>query len=65
MFGNDAKGTDIPADVYRFYLLYIRPETQDSAFIWSVIMSSMAVEVVYVCSLVLLTGSIDNHTSDF
>ena len=35
VFGNDAKGTDIPADVYRFYLLYIRPETQDSAFNWA------------------------------
>ena len=28
MFGNDAKETGIPSDVYRFYLLYIRPETQ-------------------------------------
>ena len=28
IFGNDAKNTGIPADVYRFYLLYIRPETQ-------------------------------------
>ena len=35
VFGNDAKDTDIPADVYRFYLLYVRPETQDSAFNWS------------------------------
>lgn len=28
VFGDEAKGTGIPADVYRFYLLYIRPETQ-------------------------------------
>ena len=35
MFGNDAKDTDIPADVYRFYLLYVRPESQDSAFCWA------------------------------
>ena len=28
VFGNDAKDTKIPADVYRFYLLYIRPEMQ-------------------------------------
>ena len=28
MFGNDAMDTVIPADVYRFYLLYVRPETQ-------------------------------------
>jgi len=28
VFGNNANETDIPADIYRFYLLYIRPETQ-------------------------------------
>lgn len=35
VFGNDAKDTVIPADIYRFYLLYVRPESQDSAFCWS------------------------------
>ena len=35
VFGNDAQETGIPADVYRFYLLYVRPETQDSVFSWS------------------------------
>ncbi|XP_034942516.1 methionine--tRNA ligase, cytoplasmic [Chelonus insularis] len=34
VFGNDAKETNIPADVWRFYLAYIRPETQDSNFNW-------------------------------
>ncbi|KAL3859984.1 hypothetical protein ACJMK2_010161 [Sinanodonta woodiana] len=34
VFGNQAKDTGIPADIYRFYLLYIRPETQDSSFSW-------------------------------
>ena len=28
VFGSDAKDTKIPADVYRFYLLFIRPEMQ-------------------------------------
>jgi len=28
VFGNNANETDIPADIYRFYLLYVRPETQ-------------------------------------
>ena len=28
VFGIDAKNTGIPSDVYRFYLLYVRPETQ-------------------------------------
>ncbi|CAI8056217.1 Methionine--tRNA ligase, cytoplasmic [Geodia barretti] len=35
VFGIDAKNTGIPSDVYRFYLLYVRPETQDSTFNWS------------------------------
>lgn len=34
VFGNDAKDTGIPADVWRFYLLYVRPEGQDTAFSW-------------------------------
>ena len=28
VFGNNVSDTDIPADIYRFYLLYIRPESQ-------------------------------------
>ncbi|KAJ7385494.1 hypothetical protein OS493_015064 [Desmophyllum pertusum] len=35
VFGDDAAETGIPADIWRFYLLYIRPENQDSAFSWS------------------------------
>ena len=35
VFGDNAMETGIPADVYRFYLLHNRPETQDSAFTWS------------------------------
>ncbi|XP_053392542.1 methionine--tRNA ligase-like [Mercenaria mercenaria] len=34
VFGDQAKDTGIPADIYRFYLLYVRPETQDSSFSW-------------------------------
>lgn len=34
VFGTDARETGIPADVWRFYLAYIRPETQDSNFNW-------------------------------
>ena len=33
VFGNDAQQTDIPADVYRFYLLYVRPETQVCSYV--------------------------------
>ena len=34
VFGNDAQTTCIPADIWRFYLLYVRPESQDSTFSW-------------------------------
>lgn len=34
VFGTDAKQTGIPSDIFRFYLLYMRPEGQDSAFSW-------------------------------
>ncbi|XP_062603624.1 methionine--tRNA ligase, cytoplasmic-like isoform X3 [Saccostrea cucullata] len=34
VFGHMAKETGIPADVFRFYLLYVRPESQDSSFSW-------------------------------
>lgn len=35
MFGNDAQDTGIPSDVFRFYLLFVRPESQDSSFSWT------------------------------
>lgn len=34
VFGSDARETGIAADIWRFYLLYIRPESQDSNFSW-------------------------------
>jgi len=35
VFGNDARNTEIPPDVWRYYLLSIRPEQSDSQFRWS------------------------------
>uniref|UniRef100_S4P722 Methionine--tRNA ligase, cytoplasmic n=2 Tax=Pararge aegeria TaxID=116150 RepID=S4P722_9NEOP len=35
VFGTDAQDTGIPADVWRFYLASIRPETSDSSFSWT------------------------------
>lgn len=35
VFGTQAKKTDIPSDVWRFYLIYVRPEVQDTEFQWS------------------------------
>ncbi len=35
VFGNDAKETGIPCEVWRYYLLLNRPEASDSAFTWA------------------------------
>lgn len=35
VFGNQASQTDIPSDVWRFYLIYVRPEAQDTEFQWN------------------------------
>ncbi len=35
VFGNDARDTGIPADVWRFYMFYNRPETSDYTFTWN------------------------------
>jgi methionyl-tRNA synthetase len=34
VFGTDAMGTGIPADVWRFYIYYNRPEKSDAMFTW-------------------------------
>lgn len=34
MFGNNARETEVPPDVWRYYLLQNRPETSDSIFAW-------------------------------
>jgi len=34
IFGTDARDTGIPADVWRFYIFYNRPETSDYLFTW-------------------------------
>lgn len=34
VFCNDAMDSEIPSDIWRFYLTYIRPETSDSSFKW-------------------------------
>ncbi|CAL9215278.1 unnamed protein product [Arabidopsis halleri] len=34
VFGNDVKDTNIPVEVWRYYLLTIRPEVSDASFEW-------------------------------
>ncbi len=35
IFGTDARETGIPADVWRFYIFYNRPEKSDTLFTWT------------------------------
>jgi len=35
VFGNDAKNTNIPVEVWRYYLLTNRPEVSDTLFTWA------------------------------
>ncbi|KAJ1801121.1 methionine--tRNA ligase mes1 [Coemansia sp. RSA 2399] len=35
VFGNNARETGVPSDVWRYYLLASRPETSDTVFTWS------------------------------
>lgn len=34
VFGNQVQQTEVPVDVWRYYLLARRPETSDSEFMW-------------------------------
>ncbi len=46
VFGNDAQDTGIPADIWRFYLMYTRPESADSAFKWEDLMTKTNSELL-------------------
>jgi methionyl-tRNA synthetase len=35
VFGDAARGTGIPSEVWRYYLLSNRPEASDSTFVWT------------------------------
>lgn len=61
VFGNNAKATGVPADVWRYYLLSSRPETQDSQFEWSTFMRKNNTELLgnlgnFVNRLIKFTG---------
>jgi len=46
VFGTDAKETGIPADVWRFYIYYNRPEKTDAVFSWSDFQSRVNTELI-------------------
>ncbi|GFQ00881.1 probable methionine--tRNA ligase [Phtheirospermum japonicum] len=46
IFGNDAKDTNIPVEVWRYYLLINRPETADTHFKWDDLQSKLNNELL-------------------
>lgn len=40
MFGDQVSTTGIPVDVWRYYLLSIRPETADTEFSWAALQAA-------------------------
>ena len=55
VFGNDAADTGIPADIWRFYLLYMRPENQVSV---QHLVASVQLPLVHRCFMLLGTCNI-------
>jgi methionyl-tRNA synthetase len=45
VFGDAVADIDIPADIWRFYLIYMRPENQDTAFSWDDFMAKINSEL--------------------
>ena len=46
IFGNDVQSTGIPADVWRFYMFYNRPEHADVTFTWKDFQDSVNGELI-------------------
>ncbi|TVU30964.1 hypothetical protein EJB05_22623, partial [Eragrostis curvula] len=46
VFGNDAKDTNIPPEVWRYYLLINRPEASDTQFTWTDLQAKLNNELV-------------------
>ncbi|XP_008812681.2 probable methionine--tRNA ligase [Phoenix dactylifera] len=46
VFGNDAKDTKIPAEVWRYYLLTNRPEVSDTLFTWADLQAKLNSELL-------------------
>ncbi|GJN02112.1 hypothetical protein PR202_ga19434 [Eleusine coracana subsp. coracana] len=46
VFGNDAKDTNIPPEVWRYYLLMNRPEASDTLFTWADLQAKLNTELL-------------------
>ncbi|KAF6149393.1 hypothetical protein GIB67_016931 [Kingdonia uniflora] len=47
VFGNDAKDTKIPSEVWRYYLLINRPEVSDRLFAWADLQAKLNSDLLY------------------
>ena len=53
VFGSDAKDSEIPADMWRFYIFYNRPEKNDALFTWKDFQERVNSELVgNLCNLI-------------
>lgn len=53
VFGTDAKESGIPADIWRFYIFYNRPEKSDTTFTWKDFQEKVNSELIgNLCNLV-------------
>ncbi|AGT43262.1 methionyl-tRNA synthetase [Treponema pedis str. T A4] len=58
VFGNDAKESGIPADIWRFYIFYNRPEKNDTQFTWKDFQERVNSELIgNLCNLVNRTAT--------
>lgn len=46
IFGNDVQNTGIPADIWRFYMFYNRPERSDVTFTWKELQQNVNGELI-------------------
>ncbi|CAL4216024.1 unnamed protein product, partial [Meganyctiphanes norvegica] len=47
VLGNQAKNIGIPSDIWRFYLLYVRPEDTKTDFSWKDLQAKNNIELIY------------------
>merc|ERR1712166_795156 len=59
VFGDDAKKTGVPSEVWRYYLLSNRPEASDSVFMWADFAAKLN------CELVANLGNLVNRVMTF
>lgn len=58
VFGNDAKESGLPADMWRFYIFYNRPEKNDTQFTWKDFQERVNSELIgNLCNLVNRTAT--------